>query len=58
MFAGVTALALSLESILLVPIGGQIDSLEKMMSRGHTPQEKVAVVLGVVLLLALILAIR
>ncbi|CAM9142702.1 unnamed protein product [Scytosiphon promiscuus] len=58
MFAGVTALALSLESILLVPIGAQIDSLEKMMSRGHTPQEKVAVVLGVALLLALVLTIR
>lgn len=57
-FAGVTALALSLESFLLVPVGAKIDSLENMMSREHTPQEKAALVLGVVLLLALVFTIR
>lgn len=58
MFAGVTALALSLESFLLVPVGAKIDSLQNMMSREHTPQEKAALVLGVVLLLALMYTIR
>lgn len=53
-----TALALSLESFVLVPIGAKIDSLENMMSRKHTLQEKAAVVLGVVLLLTLVFAIR
>ncbi|CAM9836352.1 unnamed protein product [Ectocarpus fasciculatus] len=58
MYAGVTALALSLESFVLVPIGAKIDSLENMMSRKHTLQEKAALVLGVVLLLFLVFAIR
>ncbi|CAM9113172.1 unnamed protein product [Ectocarpus sp. 6 AP-2014] len=58
MYAGVTALALSLESFVLVPIGARIDSLENMMSRKHTLQEKAALVLGVVLLLTLVFGIR
>ncbi|CAN0348546.1 unnamed protein product, partial [Laminaria digitata] len=51
-------MALSLESFLLVPVGAKIDSLENMMSRKQTPQEKVAIVLGIILLVALCLAIR
>ncbi|CAM9186846.1 unnamed protein product [Ascophyllum nodosum] len=54
----VTAMSLSVESLLLVPVGAKFESLEGMMHRKHSPQEKVAIVLGVVLLVALILAIR
>lgn len=51
-------MALSLESFLLVPIGAKIDSLEGIMSRKQTLQEKAGLVLGVVLLVALMIAIR
>lgn len=57
-YAAVTALALSLESLLLVPIGGEVDSLEGMMHRKHTVLEKAAVFIGIFLLVALCLAIR
>lgn len=54
-----TALALSLESFLLVPAGAKIDSLQSiMMSRKSTTQEKAALFLGIFLLIALIYAIK
>lgn len=57
-YASVTAMALSVESLLLVPVGAKIDSLEGMMSRKQTFQEKAALVLGILLLIALFVAIK
>lgn len=58
MFTIATAMSLSVESFLLVPVGARFDSLAGMMHRRHTLQEKAVLVLGVVLLIALILTIR
>lgn len=57
-YATVTAMALSVESFLLVPVGAKIDSLEGMLTRKETIQEKAALILGLILLVALCLAIR
>lgn len=57
-FAMATALALSLESFLLVPVGAKIDSLQGMFARKQTTQERVALFLGIFLLIALVLAIK